>query len=200
VIPHVSATYRTGDDGRTTVRSANASVDVRIASRFSLSAGPQIESRVDDQQWIGNFGDPLSDTTHYTFARLDQTTVGMVARANYTATPNLSFQLYANPFVSSGDFADWRELSDPRAERYADRFTSYGRTTPGGFNFKQFNSNLVARWEYRPGSTLYVVWQHGRQQQGVNPGTFELARDYRDLFRAHPQNTVLVKLAYWLNP
>ena len=200
VIPHVSATYRTGDEGRTTVRSANASVDVRIASRFSLSAGPQIESRVDDQQWIGNFGDPLSDTTHYTFARLDQTTVGMVARANYTATPNLSFQLYANPFVSSGDFADWRELADPRAERYADRFTSYGRTTPGGFNFKQFNSNMVARWEYRPGSTLYVVWQHGRQQQGVNPGTFELARDYRDLFRAHPQNTVLVKLAYWLNP
>jgi hypothetical protein len=200
VIPHLAASYRTGDEGRTSVRSVRASVDVRIASRFSLSMGPELEARVDDQQWVGNFGDPLSDTTHYTFARLDQTTVGMVARANYTATPNLSFQLYANPFISSGDFADWRELADARAARYADRFVSYGTGAPPGFNVKQFNSNVVARWEYRPGSTLYVVWQHGRRQQGVNPGSFELARDYRDLFRAHPENTLLVKLAYWLNP
>jgi hypothetical protein len=200
MIPHVAATYRTGDEGRTIIRSLNASVDVRIASRFSLAVGPEIESRIDDQQWIANFGDPLSDTTHFTFARLDQTTVGMVARANFTATPNLSFQVYANPFVSSGTFSDWRELNDPRADRYEHRFSSYAGGNPGGFNFKQFNSNAVARWEYRPGSTLYVVWQHGRRQDGVNPGTFELGRDYRDLFRAHPENTLLVKVAYWLNP
>jgi hypothetical protein len=200
VIPHLAAVYQTSDGGRTTVRTLSASVDVRVASRFSLSAGPEIQSRVDDQQWVGNFGNPLSDTTHYTFARLDQTTVGMVARANYTATPNLSFQLYANPFVSSGDFSDWRELADARADRYDDRWMPYGSGVPGGFNVKQFNSNVVARWEYRPASTLYFVWQHGRQQSGLNPGTFELARDYRDLFRAHPENTLLVKVAYWISP
>ena len=199
MIPHLSATYRTGDEGRTIIRSLNASLDIRIASRFSLALGPEIESRLDDQQWIANFGDALSDTTHFTFARLDQTTVGMVARANFTATPNLSFQLYANPFLSSGTFSDWRELADPRAERYADRFAPFAGN-PEGFNVKEFNSNAVARWEYRPGSTLYVVWQHGRRQDALNPGSFDFRRDTRDLFRAHPENTLLVKLAYWLNP
>jgi len=65
---------------------------------------------------------------------------------------------------------------------------------------KQFNSNAVVRWEYRPGSTLFFVWQQGRAQNGLNNGSFELQRDYRDLFRAHPVNTFLVKATYFFNP
>jgi hypothetical protein len=65
---------------------------------------------------------------------------------------------------------------------------------------KSFNSNVVARWEYRPGSTLFAVWQQGRQQDNLNPGTFAFRRDYRDLFRAHPSNTFLIKASYWFNP
>ena len=84
---------------------------------------------------------------------------------------------------------------------YDDRFKAY-RTdaTPGGFNFKQFNSNAVVRWEYRPGSTLFLVWQQGRLQDALNRGSFEFERDYRDLFRAHPVNTFLVKATYFFNP
>lgn len=70
---------------------------------------------------------------------------------------------------------------------------------PGGFNSKQFNSNVVFRWEYRPGSVLFVVWQQGRQD-GRNPGSFELGRDVRSLFATHPDNTILVKMSYWFNP
>ena len=176
-------------------------MDMRVASRFSMSVGPSYERNFDDQQWVGNFGAELSDTTHFTFARLNQTTVGLTTRANWTVSPTLSLQLYTQPFISSGSFSDWRELAAPRAARYADRYQAYGAgEVPDGFNFKQFNSNAVVRWEYRPGSVLFVVWQQGRLQDDRNPGTFQLRRDSRDLFEAHPNNTVLVKLSYWLSP
>jgi hypothetical protein len=166
-----------------------------------MSLGANVERRTEDAQWVENFGDLLSDTTHFTFARLRQTTVGVTARADFAATPTLSFQLYAQPFLSSGSFTDWRELGDPRAAAYDARFRPYGGgLTPDGFNYKQFNSNVVARWEYRPGSTLFLVWQQGRTQDGVDPGRFRLGRDYRNLFRVHPENTFLIKASYWFNP
>jgi hypothetical protein len=190
-----------GDEGHSYGWLAASEVEVRVASRFSVSVGPSFHHRVDDLQWIGNFGALLSDTTHFTFARLDQRTIGVTTRANWTATPNLSFQFYGQPFVSTGAFRNWREIADARSKRYGDRYRPYGDgRDPDGFNYKEFNSNAVMRWEYRPGSVLFVVWQQGRVQDDRNPGTFELARDYRDLFRAHPDNTVLVKLSYWLNP
>ena len=107
-----------------------------------------------------------SDTTHYTFARLDQTTMSVNTRLNFTATPNLSFQFYGEPFVSNGTYADWKEIADPRAAHYADRYKPYqggnGAGIFDGFNYRQFNSNAVIRYEYRPGSTLFAVWQQGR--------------------------------------
>ncbi|MEP7001698.1 MAG: hypothetical protein ABI969_14520, partial [bacterium] len=122
-------------------------------------------------------------------------------RANWTATPTLSLQLYGQPFVSSGSYSGWRQIASPRAAEYDDRFRPYGNgATPPGFNVKQFNSNAVVRWEYRPASVLFVVWQQGRAQSELNPGTFDARRDVGDLFAARPENTVLVKLSYWLNP
>jgi hypothetical protein len=161
----------------------------------------QYERRRNDTQPYANYGAALSDTTHFTFARLDQTTLAMVARANVTVTPTLSLQLYAQPFVASGAFADWRELADPTAPAYADRFRSFSRagTTLQGYNAKQFNSTMVLRWEYRLGSTLFLVWQQGRAD-GRDPGTFEVTRDLRRLFATHPDNTVLVKFSYWMTP
>jgi hypothetical protein len=69
-----------------------------------------------------------------------------------------------------------------------------------GFNSKQFNSNVVVRWEYRPASTLFVVWQQGRAQEDRHLGTCETRRDLNDLFDTLSSNTVLVKLSYWFNP
>jgi hypothetical protein len=65
---------------------------------------------------------------------------------------------------------------------------------------KQFNSNAVVRWEYRPASTLFLVWQQGRAQELGGRGTFVPGRDVRDLFGARPLNTLLLKLSYWFNP
>jgi hypothetical protein len=57
----------------------------------------------------------------------------------------------------------------------------------------------VVRWEFRPGSTLFVVWAHGRDGSGLETTNQSWSQDYRDLFKLHPDNTFLVKLAYWLN-
>ncbi|MEO6445488.1 MAG: DUF5916 domain-containing protein [Gemmatimonadaceae bacterium] len=180
---------------------ATCSCSCAPSIRFSLRVTPDYGLRISDQQWVGNYGAVLSDTTHFTFAHLRQNTLGIATRANWTASPTLSLQLYTQPFVSTGVFSRHRELRDPRAVRYDDRLAPFTQGAPlRDFSFKQFNSNAVVRWEYRPGSTLFVVWQQGRLRDSTGDGGFEVVRDYRDLFRAHPDNTLLVKLSYWLKP
>jgi hypothetical protein len=178
------------------------STNIRVSDRLQASIGASFWRGVDDAQWNGNFAAP-DGITHYTFARLDQKLVSATTRLNFTATPTLSLQVYASPFLTSGKYTDWRELNDPRAANYADRFKPYVSpaqgSDPGGFNFKQFRSNTVVRWEYRPGSTLFLVWAQGRTLDGVDIGSFSLGRDAGNLFRVPPDNTFLVKTSYWFN-
>ena len=196
-----------GDDGHSWEADAGPGVTLRVSSRFSASFDANYSRNVANAQYYERYGEIDSDTTHYTFARLDQTTVGLSTRINVTATPNLSFQFYGQPYVSNGTYADWRELDQPRSSDYDRRFKPYG-TSKGifdGFNYREFRSNAVLRYEYRPGSTLFVVWQQGRSDYltrsdaGYNEG-YSFGRDYKSTFRDHPNNTFLVKWSYWLNP
>ncbi len=189
-----------GDEGNSKGHYINPSVDFRVSSRFSASLGANYDVSVNDKQWNGNFGDVGSDTTHYTFARLDQHTLSLSSRFNFTASPTLSLQFYAQPFMTTGTYSNWRELANPRAEKYEDRYTPYLRGDPGGFDFKQLRSNTVVRWEYRPGSTIFFVWQQGRELSGDKPSDFNLTHGLSDLFSLHPNNTFLVKASYWFNP
>lgn len=200
VVPKVAYRIGNSDGGRSWYRGADAGVEMRVASRFSTSLTVSADEVTNDQQWIGNYGAFLSDTTRFTFARLHQHILAVTGRGNWTATPTLSLQVYAQPFVSTGTYANWRSLSSPRDSDYNARFTSFRATVPRGFNVKQFNSNAVLRWEYRPASTLFLVWQQGRAQDTINPGSFVPGRDVRDLFDARPLNTVLLKISYWFNP
>jgi len=191
---------RRTDGGRSRSVELNPGVQGRLASAFSTAVGLSFSRNVDDRQWLGNFGDLGSDTTHYTVGRLHQRTVAITTRINWTASPTLSLQLYAQPFVTGGDYSNWRAVDAPRARAYERRFRPFTQAgEPEGFNFKQFRSNTVLRWEYRPGSTLFLVWAQGRLQEGLDAGTFQLGRDYRNLFSAHPDNTFLVKASYWFS-
>ena len=102
--------------------------------------------------------------------------------------------------MTTGKYSDWRELANPRAEKYEDRYKPYLGGDPGGFDFKQLRSNTVVRWEYRPGSTLFFVWQQGREESGGQPSDFNLGHDLQKLFSLHPNNTLLIKASYWFNP
>lgn len=200
VVPRAAWRVGTSDEGRSWYRGADLGAEVRVASRFSTSLVLGYDEVTNDQQWIGNYGAFLSDTTHFTFARLHQHILTVTTRANFTVTPTLSFQLYAQPFVTTGAYSQWREVSAPRAADYDARFRPFRTSAPAGFNVKQFNSNAVVRWEYRPASTLFLVWQQGRAQELGGRGTFVPGRDVRDLFGARPLNTLLLKLSYWFNP
>ena len=201
VVPGAAVRFGRSDEGRSWYRGADVGLDARLASRFSTSLVAGYDRVINDQQWVANFGALRNDTTHYTFARLDQHILSLTTRANWTATPTLSLQAYGQPFVSTGSYSRWREIASARADAYDARFRPYGAgVVPGAFNVKQFNSTAVLRWEYRPASVLFVVWQQGRSQSDINPGTFEARRDVGDLFATRPQNTVLIKLSYWVNP
>ncbi len=219
-----------GTDGRSF--SAGPFVTVRPSSRFDLQLGPRLSWNNSAWQYVGTRADAgAGNATRWVFGRLDQTTASLTARLNYIFTPNLTLQLYAQPFLSAGDYSGFMEVDDPRADGFGGRFRTlqegevrecvtadgaafYGvRPSAGGcgdaagfayrfnnpdFNIRQLNTNTVLRWEYRPGSTLFVVWSQGRSEFEPD-GRFQLGRNAGDLFRAPGTNVLLIKASYWLN-
>ena len=188
------------DEGRSRNVSIEPSLSVRVSTRLDARLGLNIRDNQDANQWIANFEE--GGATHYAFAHLEQETVSANLRVNYTAGRDLTFQFYGEPFVSTGTYTDIRELSDqPGAEAWDDRYTAYSppADAPTGFRFRQLKTNLVVRWEYRPGSTLFLAWAHGRQASDGAPSDLTWRRELDDLLDLHPNNTFLVKVAHWLN-
>jgi len=187
--------FRGGDGLRSSFRGFDPEVTFRPKSSLSFSAGLQLDHNVNDYQWVENVTD---GTTRYVFGHLDQTTVGVTARVNYSISPTLSLQLYAQPFVSGGEYTNFRELVDGRNPDYFSRYAPYAYQDNPDFNYKTFRTTNVLRWEYRPGSTVFVVWQQGREDS-ASYGDFRFGRDFRGIFQLPPRNVLLVKFAYWLN-
>jgi hypothetical protein len=191
-----------GDDGRTRGSSLSPSIGLRLSTSLQANIGTGFNRDRSNTQWFGNYTDD-DGITHYSFARLDQRTVSMSLRVNYTATPDLTFEFFGQPFVSKGRYSDIRELSaTPLADDYEQRYQPY--TPPPNSRAREFNvsevkTNAVMRWEFRPGSTLFLVWAHGRQNDERPYSDRSWMYDYRDLFDLRPDNTLLVKIAYWLN-
>jgi hypothetical protein len=203
LVPNLSVNFFRGEGGRNSSWNVGPGFDYKALGRFSSSLSFNWSHNVSDNQWHGRYTD-AAQTSHYTFAHLDQTTTSATVRLNYTFTPSVTLQGYLQPFVSKGTYTNVRQLSaTPRAPAYDDRYAPYNdpavTADPGGFNYKQLQSNLVFRWEYSPGSSLFVVWNQGRQGYASAPGTENFQGDVRDLLRLHPANTFLVKMSYWLN-
>ena len=203
IVPYFSANYFESSDKRNWSTNFSPEIDFKVMGRFSSAISMSWSHNVSDNQFYGQFTD-AAEQIHYTIAHLDQNTTSLTARLNYTFTPNLSLQTYLSPFVSKGTYSNVRQLSaNPRADNYDDRYTAYNdpsvTSDPGGFNFKALQSNVVMRWEYNPGSTVFLVWNQGRQGFNGVEGDRTFTGDMRDLFRLHPANTFLVKVSYWLN-
>jgi len=119
----------------------------------------------------------------------------MSTRATWVISPRMSFQLYTQPLLAAGDYWNFKALAAPRTFD----FTPVGDVFDNpDFNFKSLKVNALFRWEWRLGSTLYVVWTEQRQDFG-NPGRFSLGRDARALFGAPADDVFLVKVSYWLS-
>ena len=202
VYPDVFAQIVRADEGRTTRTSVSPSLQVRVSTRMTPSLGLDYSRNLNNTQFYGHFVDSTG-VTHYTFAHLDQTTVGLTFRVDYTVSTTLTLQIYASPFISKGTYSDVREVVNARADKYADRFAPYGdaavTANPGAFDVREFNSSTVMRWEYHPGSSLYLVWTQGRQNPEPGGGSSDLSDDLDQLFRAHPANTYLIKVTHWFD-
>jgi hypothetical protein len=170
--------------------------------------------------------DVLASTTYgtrYVFGALHQNTLSMSTRANLTFTPTLSLQLYAEPFTSGAGATDFRELlrpksfdldsyaSDPNVTVLRDTSGSYGVairrdgqvvtrfTIPNpDASYRSLRGSAVLRWEYRPGATVFAVWQHTRSSY-ESGGRYGGLDDFRSLFALPPENVFLLKANYWLS-
>ncbi len=173
-------------------------VVLRPASAVSAEVGLAYTKGINDFQWVKADTD-AAGATHFVFGRLAQVTTSVTTRFNYTLTPTLSFQSYAQPFVSGGAYRGYKELVQPMADRHADRFAPYAYTGNADFNVLTFRTTNVLRWEYKPGSAFFVVWQQGREGF-TQRGDYRFSRDFGDLFASPSTNALVVKLAYWFNP
>lgn len=196
-------------------------LQMRLMPNLSLSLNPHWNTTNNDMQYVDTFD--LAGGSRYLMARIEQKSLSMVSRIDYSITPSLSIQFYGQPFVASGAYSRFKHITRPRAQRYEERFqlldaaqlsyvaddkvyrvdeegdgrVEYDFEEPD-FNFRQFRSNLVLRWEYRPGSTLFLVWSQGRTGS-VSDGRFAWRHDAGELFRIYPENVLLLKCNYWFS-
>jgi hypothetical protein len=187
-------------------------------SRWQLSLRPSYEREVNARQYVTTLsgGAPATYGSRYVFGFIDRTTIAVEARVSFTLQPDLTLDLYAQPFTASGRYYDLGELPEPRSRRlrtYGTDGTTIERLPDRGyevtdgadtfvftnrnFNVRSFRSTTVLRWEWRPGSTLFLVWQQDRS--GLKE-TGDRA-DPGDLFgsvTASGDNFFAVKVSYWL--
>lgn len=204
-----------GDAKSTSGDEYYGEINYKPSNSISISLDPDYGIQHTKLQYInamGTDGSPL-----YLFGTLDQKTFSFTMRINYTINPELSIEYYGQPFVSAGKYSAFKKITDPVAGKFRERFYEYApaelsydplnstyNVSDGDnfsfnnpdFNFRQFRSNLVVRWEYHPGSTLYLVWSQGRTSNASN-GMFRYGSDMKDLFGITPHNVFLLKFSYW---
>jgi hypothetical protein len=178
---------------------AALTVGFKSSTWWNLSVGPSLLRTLEAAQFVTKVPDASYTPTYgvrYIFAPLHQTEVGLETRFNATFTPNLSFEMYLQPLLSSADYGDAKQLVAPKTFD----FTPYAQPVPDlDFNLRSLRGNAVLRWEWREGSTMFVAWQQVRSDLDF-VGDFDLRRDRRALLGTRPDNIVLVKINYWLNP
>jgi len=193
VNPWVSA-WRTWDQSHGGEATVTASLN--LASNAKLSFSPGYTWGMMRKFWVTNVdedGDGSYD--HFVFGDLKERTLDLTTRADLTLSPSLSFQLYAQPYLAAGHYERFDELLVPKTYIYAPYDLGYSPD----FNEKSLRGNAVLRWEYRPGSTLYLVWSQNRYEGALDPGDFSPRRDLRTLMRAQGENVFMMKVNYWFN-
>ncbi len=210
-----------GADGGSVV-SSGITGRYRPSASLEISTGPQINRRRMPAQYVGTFRDPAAAETfgaRYVFANLDQTELNLTTRVNFVLSPKMSLQVYMQPLVSVGDYETFKELARPRSYDFT-RFgidsgtithdpaaRQYTVTPVAGdpfqfsdpdFNFKSLRLNAIFRWEWRPGSAMYLVWTEKREDFAYR-GQFRFGRDFGRVFGAPADDVFMFKVAYWFS-
>jgi len=163
--------------------------------------------RVDDTQYLETVdlrdrpGGQGIGGLSYVFGKIYQKTVDITLRTSFLFSRNQSLEIYAQPYISVGDYSDPVELGEPDTYNMIPYNEAGYNVSDNDFSYTSVNFNVVYRWEYRPGSTIYLVWTQGRSaydvQAGANGGHYENSLRAADLFASEPANTFLIKVSYW---
>jgi hypothetical protein len=217
-----------GIDSDTHTLSIRPGVALKPAANVFISLTPSFSADEDPAQYVTVVTDPTATAffgKRYVFAFLKARTLSLDTRVNWTFNPNLTLQLFAQPFIASGAYSSFREFAAPRTAHkvvYGQDIGTIVRTPatatssavytvdPDGtgaatpfsfgdpdFTFRSLIGNAVVRWEYRPGSTVFFVWTQSRTGNDPN-GNFDFGTQRSALFRDRPTNVFQVKVNYWI--
>jgi hypothetical protein len=198
-----------------------ADFSIRPSSALRIALSPSVDVSKYTEQYITQLADTAASATYgrrYVFGQLDYRQLAIETRVDWTFSPRLSLQLFAQPLIADGQFSNYKTLARPRSYDFVRYSVADGTMTddeggltlhpaePGarqvalgrpGFSSRSVLGNAVVRWEYRPGSALFFVWQQRRAGDDGVPG-FSLSRDLRNVFNERPENVFAVKATYWL--
>lgn len=200
------------------IQNYKLTLGYRPLKTLRIDLAPGFYKSKDEMQYVTqkDFG----NNKRYIFGQIDRNTLNMSVRINYNITPDLTIQYWGQPFVATGKYSDFKHITNSKADEVSDRFQFYTTSQISfdeadeiyridenlnntadysfhkpDFNVKEFLSNLVLRWEYQPGSTLYLVWSQTRSGF-KNDGAFDFSRDFEGLFNENPHNIFLLKFSY----
>jgi len=188
----------------------------QINDRFSVTSRTTLDNSVDHHQFVTRTKN-LSDETKYLVGTIDRKTISSILRFEYFISPEISLQYYGNPYASIGKYTNFREVADASNKdlnlRYnglnqivqmnnsyvlrKDGVSTYTIKNPD-FNFQELNSNLVGRWEFRPGSTLYLVWTNSRSAYSDQLNQ-SIWKSFGNIWNVNSQNVFMIKFSYWFS-
>jgi hypothetical protein len=202
------------------IQNYRVGIGYRPTKALRIDLSPGYSNSYDELQYVTQTN--YENDKRYILARIDRNTLNMSVRLNYNITPDLTIQYWGQPFVATGEYSAFKHITNSKADEYSNRFRAFspdqisfnpesGRYLVDenidntidysfrkpDFNVKEFLSNLVVRWEYRPGSTLFLVWSQTRSGF-ENDGSFDFSRDFSGLFNEKAKNVFLLKLSYRL--
>ena len=192
---------------------------LRLGNHIYINGELLYHYNINNLQFVSISGENITQNPQYVMGRMEQNTYGFTLKVQANLTPDISIQFYGSPFTSTGSFNAFKIATDDTKSRtYTNKFIdfaldeiSYSEATQTysvnrqgqqysfqnpDFSFNEFNSNLVARWEYRPGSTLYFVWEHvrsKRDQSFLSGWGHNLDR----MMGLPATNIFMLKLNYW---
>ena len=213
-----------GNDG-TASYGFSPGIALKPASNIFVELAPNYNWSQSMQQYIETINDPTATAfggKRYLFGYVTTRQLSLETRVNWTLRPTVTLQLYAQPFLASGDYSSFNEFAAPRVVKQLqygkdvgtisrDATTGTYTLDPDGasgpassftlgdpnFSDRSLRGTAVLRWEYRPGSTLFFVWTQQRSGESAT-GDLNFSRDYRSLFGDRPDNVFLIKATYWV--
>ncbi len=191
----------------------------KLSNRIRLSTHFSIQENHYDMMYVNTVNDNMNQT-HYVMAHMNQIVYLFTLRASFSISPNMSMQYFGSPFISTGNYYNFKDITAPDDGVYFKRFylltqndlsfnesqNKYEVNTPyfrysfdnPDFQMREFKSNFVFRWEYKPGCVFYFVWAN-QINNSDKPYQSSYLSSLKNLFNTHASNIFMVKLNYYMN-